>query len=240
MRHSPDTTVTCGRAAPPSGPAAPTASTSPPSPSGRMRSTWPRRPPPPRRAPLRRLALGRGQGLDHGRPPPRRDPRPLRLPGPHRAGRRQPGRARLQPEAPAEAAAGADRRADADRCCEGIPARTPLELRDRAMFELAYSCGLRCEEIVNLDIDSFDFEEDQLRVLGKGSKTRLLPVGEPARRAVERYLQRGRRPLARRSARARPLPLQERPAPLQLGCDATPADLGRKCLVNRRRIATFT
>jgi site-specific recombinase XerD len=79
---------------------------------------------------------------------------------------------------------------------EGIPARTPLELRDRAMFELAYSCGLRCEEIVNLDIDSFDFEEDQLRVLGKGSKTRLLPVGEPARRALERYLQRGRRPLA--------------------------------------------
>ena len=79
---------------------------------------------------------------------------------------------------------------------QGIPARTPLELRDRAMFELAYSCGLRCEEIVNLDIDSFDFEEDQLRVLGKGSKTRLLPVGEPARKAVERYLQRGRRPLA--------------------------------------------
>src|SRR6201996_6052269 len=67
---------------------------------------------------------------------------------------------------------------------QGIPARTPLELRDRAMFELAYSCGLRCEEIVNLDVDSFDFEEDQLRVLGKGSKTRLLPVGEPARRAV--------------------------------------------------------
>jgi integrase/recombinase XerC/integrase/recombinase XerD len=79
---------------------------------------------------------------------------------------------------------------------EGIPARTPLELRDRAMFELAYSCGLRCEEIVNLDIDSFDFEDDQLRVLGKGSKERLLPVGEPARKALERYLQRGRRPLA--------------------------------------------
>ncbi|HEX3360952.1 MAG TPA: site-specific integrase, partial [Solirubrobacterales bacterium] len=52
---------------------------------------------------------------------------------------------------------------------QGIPAQAPLELRDRAMFELAYSCGLRCEEIVNLDIDSFDFEEDQLRVLGKGS-----------------------------------------------------------------------
>ncbi|HVV91469.1 MAG TPA: tyrosine-type recombinase/integrase, partial [Solirubrobacterales bacterium] len=79
---------------------------------------------------------------------------------------------------------------------EGIPARTPLELRDRAMFELAYSCGLRCEEIVNLDVDSFDWEEDQLRVLGKGSKERLLPVGLPARKALERYLQRGRRPLA--------------------------------------------
>jgi site-specific recombinase XerD len=78
---------------------------------------------------------------------------------------------------------------------EGIPATTPLELRDRAMFELAYSCGLRCEEIVNLDIDSFNWEDDQLRVLGKGEKTRLLPVGEPARRALERYLQRGRPPL---------------------------------------------
>ncbi len=79
---------------------------------------------------------------------------------------------------------------------ERIPARTPLELRDRAMLELAYSCGLRCEEIVNLDSDSFDFESEQLRVLGKGSKERLLPVGEPAQRALRRYLERGRRALA--------------------------------------------
>jgi integrase/recombinase XerC/integrase/recombinase XerD len=79
---------------------------------------------------------------------------------------------------------------------ERIPARTPLELRDRAMFELAYSCGLRCEEIVNLDIGSFDFETEQLRVLGKGSKERLLPVGEPAQRALRRYLERGRHVLA--------------------------------------------
>ena len=79
---------------------------------------------------------------------------------------------------------------------ERIPARTPLELRDRAMFELAYSCGLRCEEIVNLDSRSFDFETEQLRVLGKGSKERLLPVGEPAQRALQRYLERGRHPLA--------------------------------------------
>src|SRR5918995_3906906 len=79
---------------------------------------------------------------------------------------------------------------------ERIPARTPLELRDRAMLELAYSCGLRCEEIVNLDEGSLDFETEQLRVLGKGSKERLLPVGEPAQRALRRYGDRGRRALA--------------------------------------------
>jgi len=79
---------------------------------------------------------------------------------------------------------------------ERIPARTPLELRDRAMLELAYSCGLRCEEIVNLDTGSFDFESEQLRVLGKGSKERLLPVGEPAQRALRNYLDRGRHALA--------------------------------------------
>jgi integrase/recombinase XerC/integrase/recombinase XerD len=79
---------------------------------------------------------------------------------------------------------------------ERIPARTPLELRDRAMLELAYSCGLRCEEIVSLDLDSLDFESERVRVLGKGSKERLLPVGEPARRALTRYLERGRHALA--------------------------------------------
>jgi site-specific recombinase XerD len=76
-----------------------------------------------------------------------------------------------------------------------IPAGTPLELRDRAMLELAYSCGLRCEELVNLDLDSLDFETEQLRVLGKGSKERLVPVGEPAQLAVRDYAERGRPPL---------------------------------------------
>ncbi|MGB7588480.1 MAG: tyrosine recombinase XerC [Solirubrobacterales bacterium] len=79
---------------------------------------------------------------------------------------------------------------------ERIPARTSLELRDRAMLELAYSCGLRCEEIVGLDVRSMDFETEQLRVLGKGSKERLLPVGEPAQRAIRRYLERARHALA--------------------------------------------
>jgi site-specific recombinase XerD len=79
---------------------------------------------------------------------------------------------------------------------ERIPAHTPLELRDRAMLELAYSCGLRCEEIVNLDLGALDHETEQVRVLGKGSKERLLPVGAPAQRALDRYLQKGRRALA--------------------------------------------
>ncbi|MFN8161393.1 MAG: tyrosine recombinase XerC [Solirubrobacterales bacterium] len=83
-----------------------------------------------------------------------------------------------------------------ERLLEGIGARTPLELRDRAMLELAYSCGLRCEEIVNLDCGAADFDSEQLRVRGKGSRERVLPVGEPAQRALERYLARGRPALA--------------------------------------------
>jgi site-specific recombinase XerD len=79
---------------------------------------------------------------------------------------------------------------------ERIPAHTPLELRDRAMLELAYSCGLRCEEIVNLDEGALDYETEQLRVLGKGNKERLLPVGEPAQQALGRYLEKGRRALS--------------------------------------------
>ncbi len=73
-----------------------------------------------------------------------------------------------------------------------IPATDPLALRDRAAFELAYASGLRAEELVHLDIDSVDFDGECVRVEGKGGKTRLVPVGEPAMRAIERYLQRGR------------------------------------------------
>jgi site-specific recombinase XerD len=77
-----------------------------------------------------------------------------------------------------------------------IPASTPLELRDRAMFELAYACGLRAEEIITLDVASIDFDGEQLRVEGKGGKTRLVPAGEPALRAVRHYLERARGVLA--------------------------------------------
>jgi site-specific recombinase XerD len=87
------------------------------------------------------------------------------------------------------------------RLLDRIPARTPLETRDRALFELAYSCGLRCEEIVNLDLDAVDFDAEELRVLGKGSKTRLVPFGEHAQRALERYLATARPSLGREQAR---------------------------------------
>ena len=83
-----------------------------------------------------------------------------------------------------------------------IPARTPLEVRDRALFEVAYSCGLRAEEIVNLDVADLDFESETVRVTGKGSKTRVLPIGEPAQRAVRRYLDIARPALAARDAQA--------------------------------------
>jgi integrase/recombinase XerC/integrase/recombinase XerD len=82
---------------------------------------------------------------------------------------------------------------------ERIPARTPLEVRDRALFELAYSCGLRAEEIVSLDLSDIDFESETLRVTGKGSKTRVLPIGEPAQRALRTYLERARRALEPRT-----------------------------------------
>ena len=86
---------------------------------------------------------------------------------------------------------------------ERIPASSPLELRDRALFELVYACGLRAEETVNLDLDSPDFESEALRVVGKGSKTRIVPMGEPAQRALERYLERRDRRSRRTRGRRR-------------------------------------
>jgi integrase/recombinase XerC/integrase/recombinase XerD len=85
---------------------------------------------------------------------------------------------------------------------EKIPATTPLELRDKALFEIAYGCGLRAEELVTLDVDAVDFEGEQLRVEGKGGKTRVVPFGEHARDALERYLARARPLLEDRDERA--------------------------------------
>jgi site-specific recombinase XerD len=81
------------------------------------------------------------------------------------------------------------------RLLDSIPAGGvggPLNIRDRALFELAYACGLRAEEIVSLNLGDVDHDGEQLRVEGKGSKTRFVPVGEVALNAVRLYLDRAR------------------------------------------------
>lgn len=64
----------------------------------------------------------------------------------------------------------------------------PLECRDRAIFELIYSSGLRLAEVVGLDLHDLDLNDGLVRVTGKGAKTRVLPVGRVARAAVDRWL----------------------------------------------------
>ncbi len=81
---------------------------------------------------------------------------------------------------------------DVAQLLERIPASSPLDLRDRAMFELAYAAGLRAEELTTLDTTSPDPDAEQVRVEGKGGRTRVVPVGEHAWRALDRYLTRGR------------------------------------------------
>jgi site-specific recombinase XerD len=68
----------------------------------------------------------------------------------------------------------------------------PLDQRDRALFELAYACGLRAEELVSLKTADIDYDGEQLRVEGKGRKTRYLPVGEVAMAAMRLYVEQGR------------------------------------------------
>jgi len=69
---------------------------------------------------------------------------------------------------------------------------TPLGLRDRAFLELLYSSGLRVSELTGLDLDDLDLAEGLVRVLGKGSKERVVPVGGPAREALRRWIGEGR------------------------------------------------
>jgi integrase/recombinase XerC/integrase/recombinase XerD len=83
-------------------------------------------------------------------------------------------------------------RGEVDRLLDSLPAATPLQLRDRAIFELAYASGLRAAELVDLDVESLDRDGEALRVEGKGAKTRILPAGEHAWRALDGYLERGR------------------------------------------------
>jgi integrase/recombinase XerD len=72
----------------------------------------------------------------------------------------------------------------------------PAALRDRALLELMYACGLRASEAIGLSVGDVDLEDGILRARGKGSKERLVPIGSAAARALEAYLSRGRPRLA--------------------------------------------
>ena len=65
---------------------------------------------------------------------------------------------------------------------------TPLGRRDRAIFELAYSSGLRVSELTGLDVEAIDAATGEARVLGKGAKTRIVPVGRAALAAIAAWL----------------------------------------------------
>ena len=70
-----------------------------------------------------------------------------------------------------------------------LPRETPVEIRDWAILELFYSSGLRLSELVGLDVPDLDLREGLVRVLGKGSKERVLPIGAQACKALQRWLE---------------------------------------------------
>src|SRR4249919_859766 len=76
----------------------------------------------------------------------------------------------------------------------------PIGLRDRAMFELMYACGLRVSELCNLPSTGLNLRQGVLRVMGKGSKERLVPLGEEAQHWLERYLSESRPKIAGKRA----------------------------------------
>jgi integrase/recombinase XerD len=73
----------------------------------------------------------------------------------------------------------------------------PTALRDRALLELMYACGLRASEAIGIEVRDIDLEDGVLRARGKGSKERVVPIGAKAIDAVRRYLERGRPVLVR-------------------------------------------
>ncbi len=117
-----------------------------------------------------------------------------------------------------------------------IPADGPLALRDRALFELAYAAGLRAEELITLDLESIDFDAETVRVEGKGGKTRLVPVGEHAARALERWLAVGRPAL---TVTRGPAPDGERPLFIsKTGRRLSTSDVRRRLRTWAREAAT--
>jgi tyrosine recombinase XerC len=84
------------------------------------------------------------------------------------------------------------KRAQAESLVELPPTDEPDGVRDRAILELLYGCGIRVGELTALDIDEVDFSGGVVRVLGKGRKERIVPLGEPAADALRTYLAKAR------------------------------------------------
>jgi len=100
-----------------------------------------------------------------------------------------PRRRRRLPDAP--------KLADVEELLAAVGGDSPLAVRNTAILELTYSCGLRSAEAVGLRLADVDFEQEAVHVLGKGGKERVVPLGEQAASAVARYLREGRPALAR-------------------------------------------
>ena len=73
---------------------------------------------------------------------------------------------------------------------DSIPEKTLLEVRDKAMIEVVYSSGIRVSELVGLGLESIDLKSGLIKVFGKGSKERIVPIGGKAVKSLERYLDR--------------------------------------------------
>lgn len=92
------------------------------------------------------------------------------------------------------------KQAEAAALCDLPPDDDEVGMRDRAILELLYGSGLRVSEACSLDVDDVDLRARAVRVLGKGRKERRVPLSEPARVAVRRYVSEGRRSLMERGS----------------------------------------
>ncbi len=88
---------------------------------------------------------------------------------------------------------------EVERLLEAPDTATPLGLRDRAMIEVLYATGLRVSELVSLRLNDLNLQQGFLTALGKGSKERLVPIGEAAMYWIGRYLAESRPALAKRA-----------------------------------------
>ena len=78
---------------------------------------------------------------------------------------------------------------EVDSIIEAIDPTTALGVRNRAIIEMLYSCGLRVSELVELRFEDIDFEENLVRVVGKGDKQRIVPVSSAARDKIQLYME---------------------------------------------------